>query len=77
MGENLAVLAFLYDAGGLKAINAGLWGRTPGELALPAGEFTGTILGEEPKIKILLILLSCLYNYSRLCVLGENSNYFT
>jgi hypothetical protein len=40
IGENVAVLDFVYHAGGRnKATNSGLWGRAPGELALPGGCF--------------------------------------
>ena len=50
MGENVAVLDFLYHAGGLKkATNAGLWVRIPGELALPGSCFLVQFLTKSQK----------------------------
>jgi len=37
MGEGFRALAFFCHAGGLKARNAGVWGRAPGQLAVPWG----------------------------------------
>jgi len=40
VSASVSVLAYLSHAGGLKATNAGVWGRAPGKLALPERCFT-------------------------------------
>jgi len=48
MGENLAVLAFSYYAGGLKSDKGRGTGQIPRKIGSAKWWFADTILGEEP-----------------------------